>query len=110
MIKIAPLHAIDVKIFLCILMSAAKLNALLIHVPNVFWREVRVGGIQVLEKLKVTANICWVEVLSTLRIKIQGLGEAQLIVASLKAVASVKKNLSYSYLFPSYPQNKRNKM
>jgi len=23
---------------------------------------------------------------------------------------SVKKNLSYSYLFPSYPQNKRNKM
>src|SRR6266850_449657 len=24
--------------------------------------------------------------------------------------ASVKKNLSYSYLFPSYPQNKRNKM
>src|SRR6266850_104281 len=26
------------------------------------------------------------------------------------ALASVKKNLSYSYLFPSYPQNKRNKM
>ena len=25
-------------------------------------------------------------------------------------LASVKKNLSYSYLFPSYPQNKRNKM
>jgi len=24
--------------------------------------------------------------------------------------SSVKKNLSYSYLFPSYPQNKRNKM
>jgi len=24
--------------------------------------------------------------------------------------ASVKKYLSYSYLFPSYPQNKRNKM
>src|SRR6267142_1477741 len=25
-------------------------------------------------------------------------------------LTSVKKNLSYSYLFPSYPQNKRNKM
>src|SRR6266850_4223049 len=24
--------------------------------------------------------------------------------------SSAKKNLSYSYLFPSYPQNKRNKM
>jgi len=24
--------------------------------------------------------------------------------------SSVKKNMSYSYLFPSYPQNKRNKM
>jgi len=29
---------------------------------------------------------------------------------SLQRSASVKKNLSYSYLFPSYPQNKRNKM
>ena len=28
----------------------------------------------------------------------------------LDADPSVKKNLSYSYLFPSYPQNKRNKM
>jgi len=26
------------------------------------------------------------------------------------ACPTVKKNLSYSYLFPSYPQNKRNKM
>jgi len=29
---------------------------------------------------------------------------------SAPAPSSLKKNLSYSYLFPSYPQNKRNKM
>src|SRR6267142_5138533 len=31
-------------------------------------------------------------------------------VTLITTPSSVKKNLSYSYLFPSYPQNKRNKM
>ena len=36
--------------------------------------------------------------------------ESLRLLLALAALASVKKNLSYSYLFPSYPQNKRNKM
>src|SRR6266850_3679383 len=35
---------------------------------------------------------------------------AQPVVSAVAETPSVKKNLSYSYLFPSYPQNKRNKM
>src|SRR6266850_5317718 len=33
-----------------------------------------------------------------------------LTMPAAASTTSVKKNLSYSYLFPSYPQNKRNKM
>ena len=54
----------EVKILLYVFVPTAKLDALFIHVLDVLWRKVGIGGKKVLKKFEVTSAICWVEILS----------------------------------------------
>ena len=51
-------------------MASPKLDALLVHVPDVFGGEIGECVVHVLQELIKVRNVCWVEVLGALWIKI----------------------------------------
>jgi hypothetical protein len=68
-IEIALLQAAEVKILLRVFVPAAKLDTLFIHVPDVLWRKVGIGGKKVLKEFEVTPNVHRVEILSTFQVE-----------------------------------------
>jgi len=58
--------------------TSPKLDALLIHVPDVFGGESGVGVVDVLQKLVEVVDVHGIEILSSLGVKIPRLGCADL--------------------------------
>ena len=66
--------------------ASPKLDAFLIHVLDVFRGEIGECVVHVLQKCVKVGNVCRIEILSALRIKVPRPGRADLRVVLLKAV------------------------
>jgi len=84
MIEFGPLHASEVIILFQMFVTSPELDALLVHVPDVFRGESGVGIIDVLQKLVEVADVRRIEILSSLGVEIPRLGCADLGMVLLK--------------------------
>ena len=71
------------------LATSPELDALLVHVPDVFRGEIRECVVDVLQKVVEVLDICGIEVSSALGVKIPRLGHMDLQMALLKPVDPV---------------------